>query len=269
MVRPEEQPHRSSLIEPAGVSPAPTGAGASGSRPQAWSESSAARAGRQEPLRREQERGPQHQVKPAASTESQCGSRAMHVGAKARSRARWSGAVRAQGPAGVEGAARAQGSMRNRRGPSAQPVSGRSGSYKPKVKSSAVQRESEGVVVPMRAVTNNAVGGKGPCFGHARREGTCEGMAGKTGPNNPSGRKPGAKARRLQPGLRRPAKRGDWVAVVAELTGRFDTRPAAPTRFGRSAHAGSGGPSVSRVREIRKHGLNGGLTDNRSLSGLT
>ena len=47
-----------------------------------------AQAGCHKPLRREQARGPQHQVKPAASTNLQSGSRAAHVTAKAKSVAR-------------------------------------------------------------------------------------------------------------------------------------------------------------------------------------
>ena len=83
MVRLDERPRRSRLIEPAGVSPVRTGNGPSGSRPPARREIAVAEAGRREPLRREQERGPQHQGKPAASTQKQCGSRAEHVTAKA------------------------------------------------------------------------------------------------------------------------------------------------------------------------------------------
>src|SRR6266508_1217402 len=115
MVRPEERLRRSSLIEPAGASPARTGNGPSGSRPPARREIAVAEAGRRKPLRREQERGPQHQVKPAASTLLQRGSRAGHVAAKATFAVRKSGAATAVRPAGVWGAARAQGSLRNRR----------------------------------------------------------------------------------------------------------------------------------------------------------
>src|SRR5436309_5936781 len=191
MVRPDERSRdRSRYTEPAGVSPARTGVGPSGSRPPARREIAVAEAGRRKPLRREQERGPQHQVKPAASTDKQCRSRAAHDTAKAMFAVRKSEATPAASPAGVWGAARVQGSVWNRRGPSAQPTSGQSGAYKPKAKSRRVQRESEGVVLPMRVVTNNATGGKDPCFGYVRDEGKCEGMAGTTGPNHPHGREP-------------------------------------------------------------------------------
>ena len=61
---------------------------------------------------------------------------------------------------------------RNRRDPSAWPASGKDRAYKPMVKSSGGQRESEGVVVPLIGVQHNAPGGKGPHFDHAGEEGS-------------------------------------------------------------------------------------------------
>jgi len=190
---------------PAGESPAPVSAGAPGSRPQAGGETPLSRAGRQEPLRREQipprgeqVRGPQLEVNPAASSEKQRGSRAAHFAAKAMFAAARTGRESAVGPSGVGGAARVQGSGRNRRGPSARPESRRGDPYKPSAKAGAVQRESEGIVVPVMAATNNATGGKGPWDEGAVSGGTREGMAGKTGPNNPGGREPDDKVRGLQ-----------------------------------------------------------------------
>ncbi len=140
-------------MDPAGESPVPVSAEAPGSRPQATGEiprvpsgaSKARQAARA--AHGEQARGPQHEVKPAASTEKQSESRAAHVTAKATS----DGATirtRATDLGGVGGAARVQGAARNTRDPSAQPSSRQGGSYKPKAKSSAAQRESEGIVVP-------------------------------------------------------------------------------------------------------------------------
>ena len=106
-----------------------------------------------------------------------------------------------------------QGHVRNVRGPSAQPLSGQASSYKPKAKSSRAQRESEGIVVPegatalTKAVGHNAAGGKGPCGGHADGAGKREGMAGKTGPNDPAGGDSGDKVRQLQRQLWAAAKR--------------------------------------------------------------
>jgi hypothetical protein len=142
-----------------GESPVPVSIGAPGSRSQVPGEIPEARAGRQKPPRREQERGPQHEVKTAASTEKQSGSRAAHVTAKATPCER--APKLSSGPGGVEVAARAQGEARNARGPSAPPSSGRGGSYEPKAKSNAVQRKSEGLTVASIAATKNAAGAKG------------------------------------------------------------------------------------------------------------
>ncbi len=166
------------------------------------------RAGhRKPPNRRERRRGLQHEVKPAASTEKQRGSRAAHFTAKAKPAAQESGAERVAGPSGVGGAARVEGDVRNRRGPSARPESGRNGSYKPKVKSSVAQRESEGVVVPGIVVKKNATGGKGPCGGRAGTGGKREGMTGESRSNHPGGPLSVDKVRGLQRRLWRAAKR--------------------------------------------------------------
>jgi RNA-directed DNA polymerase len=98
----------------------------------------------------------------------------------------WSG-VSPPGPSGVWGAARVHGLGRNRRDPSAWPASGKDRRYKPMVKSGGGQRESEGVVVPLIGVQQNAPGGKGPHFDHAGGEGKREGMAGFSRSNYPGG----------------------------------------------------------------------------------
>ena len=132
---------------PAGASPAPVGAGAPGSRSQGAGEIPRPRAGCQKPtVSGEPARGPQHKVKPAASIEKQFGGRAAHVTAKAIRDGLDPERLFRSG--GVRGAARVQGNVRNTGDPSGWPRSGQSGSYKPKAKSSAVQRESEGIVVP-------------------------------------------------------------------------------------------------------------------------
>src|SRR5438046_797826 len=208
MSRPDERSRdRSRYTEPVGANPTQTSTGTSGSRPPGRREISAAEAGRRKPLRREQVCGPQHHVKPAASTDEQCGSRAEHAAAKATSAKGKSGVPPVAGSAGVRGAARTQGSVWNRRDPSAWPTSGQSGAYKPKVKSRRVQGESEGVVVPARVVTNNATGGKHPWGEGAVDGGKREGMAGRTGPNFPDRRKPVDKVRELQRRLWSVAKR--------------------------------------------------------------
>src|SRR5687767_5342795 len=210
MVRRDEAGGKSSVSRcpsPAGASPVSVSAGAPSSRPQAPGESPVARAGCQEPLRREPVRGPQHHVKPAASSDLQPERRAGHVAAKTMSSALQSGDVRAVGLGGVGGAARGHGAERNTRGPSARPGSGQRASYKPPAKASAAQRESEGTVVVTRPATNNAGGAKGPCGGNVGRASTCEGMTGRTGSNHPGGRASIDKVRQLQRRLWSAAKR--------------------------------------------------------------
>jgi hypothetical protein len=134
-----------------GVSPVPVSIGAPGSRPQVWKGDLQTRAGYhkpvrwREPLNGERTCGPQREVKPAASTQSQPGGRAAHFTAKATLSAGEPKPVSSSG--GVWGAARMSGEARNTRDPSAWPWSWQGGSYKPKVKSGTAQRESEGIVV--------------------------------------------------------------------------------------------------------------------------
>ena len=78
------------------------------------------------------------------------------------------------------------GSGRNRRDPSAHAWRrARDRTYKPMVKSSGGQRESERGVVPLIGVQHNAPGGKGPNFDHAHRVGKREGMTEVSWSNSP------------------------------------------------------------------------------------
>jgi RNA-directed DNA polymerase len=58
------------------------------------------------------------------------------------------------------------------------------------VKAPGGQRESEGAVVPLIGVHDNAPGGKGPHFDHASGEGKRQGMTGTSRSNNPGGLSP-------------------------------------------------------------------------------
>ena len=198
---------------PAGESPVRVSAGAPGSRPPAGGEIPLSEAGCRKPLRREQGCGPQHEVNPAASTD-------VTIREPSRSCHGEGHVVRgspepAVGPGGVWGAARIQGVVGNRRGPSARPESGRGVPYKPKAKSGAAQRESEGIVVPWIATANNVAGGKGPWGGCVVGAGKREGMAAKSGSNDPAGRRPRVKVR--QPRWRL------WTAAKRPAGGRFST----------------------------------------------
>jgi len=158
-------PAKPCCASPAGESPVPVSVGAPGSRSPESRETSSAEARRQEPSDGGQGRGPQHEVKLAASTESQRESRADHFTAKATS---WAGRseTTAEDLSGVWSAARVHGEARNTGDPSAHSSSGKRSSNRPKAKASAVQRKSEGIVVPVIAAPQNAAGGKGPWGGH-------------------------------------------------------------------------------------------------------
>jgi RNA-directed DNA polymerase len=148
-----------------------------------------------------------------------------------------------------------QGVERNTRGPSARPLSGRGVSYKPRAKSSAVQRESEGTVVPVMDATNNTSGGKGPWGGRAEGAGKREGMAGETGPNDPGGVKPRDKVRQLQRRLWAGAKRapGRRFHALYDQIWRGDVLREAWERVRRNR----GGAGVDRqsIRDVEQSGV--------------
>lgn len=214
------------------------------------------RAGRRKPPnRRERRRGLQHEVKPAASTELQRGSRAEHVTAKARLAAHETGGERAAESSGVRGAARVEGEVRNRRDPSARPESGRSGSYKPMVKSRRVQRESEGIEVPERATTKNDALGKGPCGGQAGVEGKREGMIGESRSNNPGGRASVEKVRGLQRRLWKAAKQqpGRRFHALYDRVYRSDVLEEAWKRV--KERKGSAGVDAETIADLERYGV--------------
>jgi RNA-directed DNA polymerase len=117
--------------------------------------------------------------------------------------------------------ARVHGLGRNRRDPSAWPASGEDRWYKPMVKSSGGQRESEGAVVPVIGVQHNAPGGKGPHFDHAGVKGKREGMAGSAWSNYPGGPQPAVLEGQRSPGKVRQLQRGLWTAAKQSPERRF------------------------------------------------
>lgn len=156
-----------------------------------------------------------------------------------------------------------QGMERNTRDPSVRPESGRASSYKPKAKSSRAQRKSEGIVVlhdgaqaaSTKAVGHNAAGGKGPCGGHAEIVGKREGMAGKTGPNDPAGGDSGDKVRQLQRQLWAAAKRSPgrrFHALYGQMC-RDDVLHEAWRRVRRNK--GAAGVDRMTIGDIEQHGV--------------
>ena len=152
------------------------------------------------PLSGKQAHGPQHQVKPAASTEKQPGGRAAHLTAKATpvaqepERAKGSGGVRGAWHVCKESCGTGEARLGCRRRGKVARISRRR-------KSSAAERESEGIVVPSRAVSErtNAAGGKGPCSGHVvAEEVSARAWPARPVPTTPAGREPVDKVRQLQ-----------------------------------------------------------------------
>jgi RNA-directed DNA polymerase len=158
-------------------------------------------------------------------------------------------------PGGVEGAARVQGTMRNTGDPSLSPLSRQSGSYKPKAKSSAAERESEGIVVLSMAAKKNAVGGRGPCGGRVDGAGKREGMAGSTGSNNPRGREPKDKVRQLQRRLWSTAKQqpGRRFHALYDRIYRSDVLWEAWKRVKRNR--GAAGVDAQTLADIEQDGV--------------
>ena len=243
----------------AGESPVPVSTEAPGSRSRVRGEILASRAGRREPLRREQQRGSQHEVKLAASKEKQSESRDGHFASKATSVAKDSEEAIDLG--GVGSATRVEGEERNTRDPSARPTSGQRGSYKPSAKSSAVQRESEEIVVVTMSATKNAGGAKDLCGGHGGGAGKREGMAASSGPINPDRRKPIDKVRRLQRRLWAAAKQSPerrFHALYDQIS-RSDVLEEAWKRV--ECNKGAAGVDEQTLADIKQLGVDVFLED--------
>jgi len=247
----------SRCVDPAGASPVSVSASAPSSRPAAEGEIPTAGAGcqkrarRREPISEERVREPQHQVNPAASKHSQSGGRAAHVPGKATSATRVLEHV--VDPGGVRGAARVQGSIRNTRDPSAPPSSRLGVSNRPSAKAHVAQRKSDGVIVPMRTASNNAVGGKGHERGHVADEGKREGMAGR--PNHPDRSKPIDKVRQLQRRLCAAAKQSPERRFHAlyDRMWRGDVLHEAWKRVKRNR--GAAGLDSQTIAEVERYGV--------------
>jgi hypothetical protein len=153
-------PRSARCVSSAGGSPVSVSAEAPSSRPQVPGREAYAQAGRQEPARRrepcsgERAHGPQHEVKPAASTEKQSESRAAHVTAKATSRGQHRNARAISAGYGAQHACKERCGTRE-----ARLRSGRRGKrvrISQRRNRTSAQRESEGAVVVTIAAQNNA-----------------------------------------------------------------------------------------------------------------
>jgi RNA-directed DNA polymerase len=134
-------------------------------------------------------------------------------------------------------------------------MSRQGGSYKPKAKSSAAQRKSEGIVVPTRDATNNASGGKGPWgAGRVERAGTRKGMVAQRS-NSPDGRSPGDNVRRLQGRLRDVAKQqpGRKFHVLYDRISRRDVLEEAWSQVRRNQ--GAAGVDAQTIAAIEQNGV--------------
>ena len=134
-------------------------------------------------------------------------------------------------------------------------MSGQARPYKPKAKSGRAQRESEGIVVPGIAATNNAAGGKGPWGGRVAGAGKREGMAAASGPNDPAGRRPSEKVRRLQRRLWAAAKRspGRRFHALYDHIHRSDVLWEAWRRV--RANRGAAGVDRETIATVEQYGI--------------
>jgi RNA-directed DNA polymerase len=127
-------------------------------------------------------------------------------------------------------------------------------SYKPVVKSSGAQRESDGVVVPGRGRPPRAPG-KGPDFGHTGDGSKRKGMAGTARSNSPSGRPPTDNVRQLQNRLWAAAKQspGRRFHALYDRIYRRDVLEEAWRRV--RANRGAAGIDGLTLAAVEDHGV--------------
>jgi len=192
-------------------------------------------------------------MNPSASKEKQWRGRTAHFTVKAMVDRQETGDESLTNPPGVRGTTRNQGEMRNRRDPSALPSSRPGATYRPKAKTCAAQRESEGFVVPVKA--GKPAEGKGPCFGSADGGGKRQGMVGpEIRSNHPERRIPIDNVRKLQRRLWAAAKRspGRRFHALYDRIWRSDVLREAWKRVKRNG--GSAGVDSQTVEMIREYG---------------
>ncbi len=122
------------------------------------------------------------------------------------------------------------------------------------VKTNGAQRESGGVVVPVRGM-HNAAAGKGPDFGHAGRGGTRQGMTGTTRSNSPGRHEPVDNVRRLQRRLWVAAKRSPerHFHALFDRIFRSDVLGEAWKRV--RANRGAAGVDRETLADVERYGV--------------
>lgn len=229
------------------------------SRPATKGEIPTVEAGRQkqasqrELISEERAREPQHQVKSAASKDEQSEGRTGHATVQATSSTRDLEHVDDFG--GVEDAARVQRTPRNTRDPSARSSSRLGDINRPSAKDVIAQRKSDGVIVPTRIATNNAIGGKGHERERVGDEGKRKGMAGDRRSNSPDRRPPIDNVRRLQNRLWTAAKQSPERRFHAlyDRMWRSDVLHEAWKRI--RANRGSAGLDDQTIADVEQYGV--------------
>ena len=170
---------------------------------------------------------------------------------------------------GVWSAARVQGEARNTGDPSARPRSGATRLEQAEGQATAVQRKSEGIVVPVMATPQNVAGGKGPWGGHDAGSRNDKGMVEARARGNPSHRRPNSPDRsssvdnvaRLQRRLGVAAKRdgGRRFHALFDRIWRRDVLEKAWNRVKRNK--GAAGVDAETIASIRALGEESFLDD--------
>jgi RNA-directed DNA polymerase len=170
---------------------------------------------------------------------------------------------------GVWRAARIHGEARNTGDPSVQPPVRGTRSDQADGQARAVQRKSEGIIVPTMTATQNAVGGKGPWGGHDDGNRNDKGMVATRGAGNPSHRRPNHPERhptvdnveRLQRRLGAAAKHstGRRFHALFDRIARRDVLAKAWDRVKRNK--GAAGVDAETIASIRALGEESFLDD--------
>ncbi len=136
-----------------------------------------------------------------------------------------------------------------------QPVSRLGGSNRPSAKATIAQRKSDGVIVPTRVATNNAIGGKGHERERVEDEGKRKGMTGERRSNSPDQQKPVDNVRQLQNRLWAAAKQSPKRRFHAlyDRIWRSDVLQEAWNRV--RANGGAAGLDAQTIAEVEQYGV--------------